>query len=187
MKFHIKKVLNIHNFENSTMDKFISTMFNVHSDNPSYVFELPGKTAHRLVFRRSDFSSAIYPNVTNVNKFQKKSNHRNLQASSSNRRPVKVKSEETSAEIRREKYLFEVGFDDHDESMRKIVEENVRSERDFVSFLNDLNTNIEQEYRERHQQKQEAVSKEEEDNWAEIGLIGWQGSMVNSKDELPQK
>lgn len=187
MKFHIKKVLNIHNFENSTMDKFISTMFNVHSDNPSYVFELPGKTAQRLVFRRSDFSSAIYPNVTNVNKFQKKSNHRNLQASSSNRRPVKVKSEETSAEIRREKYLFEVGFDDHDESMRKIVEENVRSERDFVSFVNDLNTNMEEEYQERQQQKQEVVSKEEEDNWAEIGLIGWQGSMVNSKDELPQK
>lgn len=192
MKFHIKKVLNLHNFQNSTLDKFISSMFNINNENPTYVFELPGKATQRVVLRRSDFSKAIYPNVTNVNKFPKNSQGRKLQASSSNKKPVKVKSEEASSEeIRREKYFFDNGFDDYDEQMRRIVEENVRSERDFVEFMNELNLNLEKEFHLKNQRaktkEQSSNTKHEEKEWEEIGLSGWTGTMVKTKEDLSKK
>lgn len=186
MRFHIKKVLNLHAIENSTLDKYISSIFDVHTENPTYVFELPGKTVQRVILRRSDFSAAIFPNITNVNKFPQNSQTTNLHASASVKRPVKVKSDETSEEIKREKYLFENGFDDYDDSMRQIVEENVRSERDFIDLMNDLNSNLERE------EKIESPPKrtrhyDEDKQWAEVGLSGWSGTMVKTREELPKK
>jgi hypothetical protein len=189
MKFHIKKVLNLHAIENSTIDKYISSMFNVHNENPTYVFELPGKT--RVVLRRSDFSTAIFPNITNVNKFTPNistSTSQKLHASASVKRPVKVKNEDSSSseELRREKYLFENGFDDYDDNMNKVVEENVRSEKDFIDLMNELNSNLEREEKIKPQiPKRSRLNDNKE--WDEIGLNGWSGTMVKTKGELPKK
>lgn len=190
MRFHIKKVLNLHAIENSTIDKYISSMFNVHNENPTYVFELPGKT--RIILRRSDFSTAIFPNITNVNKFTQNAttsiHQQNLQASASQKRPVKVKNlEETSSEeIRREKFYFENGFDDYDDNMNKVVEENVRSERDFIDLMNELNSNLEREEKMKPQ-KPKRTRFHDDKEWDEIGLNGWSGTMVKTKGELPKK
>jgi hypothetical protein len=186
MKFHIKKVLNLHAIENSTIDKYISSMFNVHNENPTYVFELPGKT--RVTLRRSDFSTAIFPNITNINKFtQNISTHHNLQESASVKRPVKVKNEESSSEeIRREKFLFENGFDDYDDNMKQVVEENVRSERDFIDLMNELNSNLEREEKIKPQHPKRSRLNDNKE-WDEIGLSGWSGTMVKTKGELSKK
>lgn len=204
MKVHIKNVLNMH-FENSTLDKYISSIFNLNNVNPTYVFRLPDRKNRTLVFRKSDFTAAVFPNITNVNKFGKSSE--NLQASSSSKQPVKVKNEELLMELKHERLIFEnnlsVNYDDYDDSMKQIIDENVRSEDEFIQLMNELNEDLNQEdLREEYHQRltMEPVKKKqsfgekgkpkkqsEKDDWEELGLSGWTGVMTGSKAELPRK
>lgn len=207
MKVHIKKVLNMH-IENSTIDKYISSIFNLNNVNPTYVFRLPDRKNRTLVFRKSDFTAAVFPNITNVNKFSK--TNENLQASSSSKHPVKVKNEELLDELKHERFIFEnnlsVNFDDYDDSMKQIVDENVRSENDFIELMNELNEDLNQEdLREKYHQrfttqpvkvvskkpsygeKIKSKKKSEEEDWEELGLSGWTGVVTGSKAQLPKK
>lgn len=199
MKIHIKKVLNMH-MENSTLDKYISLIFNLNNFDPTYVFRLPDKRNRTLVFRKSDFLAAVFPNVTNVNKFNDRAE---LQMSSSIKHPVKVKNEEFFDELKDERLIFEDNlsnnFDDHDDNMKEIVDENVRSEKDFIQFMTDLNADLEEEdLREKYRIKQaqsgtqkqsysgkiQPKQETKEEEWEEFGLIGWTGSMSASKNEF---
>ena len=202
MKIHIKKVLNMR-IENSTLDKDISLIFNLNNFNPTYVFRLPDKKNRTLVFRKSDFTLAVFPNVTNVNKFNNPDNE--LQMSSSIKHPVKVKNEEYFDELKDERLIFENNlsnnFDDYDDSMKDIVDENVRSEKDFIQFMTDLNSDLEKEdLKEKYQKKQVQsgnqkqnfsgkIQPEQEfkkEDWEEFGLSGWSGSMSALKTEFPR-
>lgn len=199
MRVHIKKVLNMH-IENSTIDKYISSIFNLNNVNPTYVFRLPDRKNRTLVFRKSDFTAAVFPNITNVNKFSK--TNENLQASSSSKHPVKVKNEELD-ELKHERFIFEnnlsVNFDDYDDSMKQIVDENVRSENDFIKLMNELNEDLNQEdLREKYRQKlpvkvahkkpsYKSKKQSEEEDWEELGLSGWTGVVTGSKAQLPKK
>lgn len=205
MKVHIKKVLNLY-AENSTLDKYISSIFNLNNVNPTYVFRLPDKKNRTLVFRKSDFTAAVFPNITNVNKFTKSTE--NLRTSSSSKHPVKAKSEELLDELKHERFIFENNlsnsYDDYDDSMKDIVDENVRSEKDFIQLMNDLNEDLnDEDLREKYKQRLQTQSKplnkkqvfdknkvkkkSEEDDWEELGLSGWSGAMSGSKDGLPKK
>lgn len=196
MKSHIKKVLNLH-YENFTMDKYISSLFNLNNVNPTYVFRLPDKKNRTLVFRKSDFTTAVFPNITNVNKF--KASNDKLEMSSSMKHPVKVKNEELLDELKHERFIFENdssnNYDDYDDNMKKIVDANVRSEKDFIQLMNELNEDLEEEeLREKYRKKSalkggksgktKAKQKSEEEEWEELGLSGWTGSVSGSIEEL---
>ena len=191
--------------ENSTLDKYISLIFNLNNFDPTYVFRLPDNKNRTLVFRKSDFYPAVFPNITNVNKFNDKTE---LQMSSSVKRPVKVKNEEFFDELKDERLIFENNlsnnFDDHDDNMKEIVDENVRSEKDFIQFMTDLNADLEEEdLREKYRKKQtqtgyQSHQKEnfsgktqpkqetKDGEWEEFGLSGWTGSMSASRNEFPK-
>lgn len=205
MKVHIKKVLNMH-IENSTLDKYISSIFNLNNVNPTYVFRLPDSKNRTLVFRKSDFTAAVFPNITNVNKFAKPTEE--LQMSPSIKHPVKaVKNEELLDELKHERFIFENNlsnsYDDYDDNMKQIVDENVRSEKDFIQLMTELNDDLnDEDLREKYHQKlkqpppdkkqllgdeTKSKKKSEEEEWEELGLSGWSGSMSASKVELPKK
>lgn len=186
--------------ENSTLDKYISSIFNLNNVNPTYIFRLPDKSKKNrtIVLRKSDFTSAVFPNVTNVNKFT--STTRNLEASSSSKHSVKAKNEDLE-ELKHERLIFENNvsnnYDDYDDSsMKHIVDENVRSEQEFIRLMNDLNEDLnEEDFRQNYQQKlikkptgkKSARQKSEEEQWDELGLSGWSGNVAGSKDQLPKK
>jgi hypothetical protein len=207
MKIHIKKVLNMH-LENSTLDNYISSIFNMNNVNPQYVFRLPDNNNNNrtLIFRKSDFTAAVFPNITNVNKFSK--SKENLQTSSSIKHPVKVKNEELIDELKHERFIFENNLsnngDDYDDNMKRIVDENVRSEKDFIELMTELNDDLnDEELRQNYHQRLtqpltkvtnkkpilggNSKKKSEEEEWEELGLSGWSGTMSASKEELPRK
>lgn len=205
MKVHIKKVLNMH-LENSTLDKYVSSIFNLNNVNPQYVFRLPDKKNRTLVFRKSDFTAAVFPNITNVNKFKKSSE--SLQTQPSMKHHVKVRNEELLDELKHERFIFENNlnnnYEDNDDSMKQIVDENVRTEKDFIKLMNELNQDLnDEDLRDEFHQlisSQEKLvdkkpfddssrpsTKSEDDEWEELGLSGWSGHVAGSKGQLPKK
>lgn len=201
MKVHIKKVLNMH-LENSTLDKYVSSIFNLNNVDPTYVFRLPDKNNRTLIFRKSDFTAAVFPNITNVNKFGKSSE--SLQTQPSMKHHVKVKNEELLDELKHERYIFESdlnnNFDDYDDNMKQIVDENVRTEKDFIKLMNELNQDLnDEDFRDEFHQQAKLVDnkpfdessrpsqKSEDDEWEELGLGGWSGHVAGSKGQLPKK
>lgn len=168
------------------MEKF----FNFHNLNPTYMFRLPGGKNRTVIFKKSDFSVAIFPNITNVNKFKEK-----IQTSSSNRHQVKVKSEEVLDELQQERLIFQKtlngNFDDedNDENMRNILDSNIRAEKDFIKFIRNLNEDIDEDelHKNYKNQKNSKQGKISNDEWAELGLDGWSGTMSANKDEMIKK
>lgn len=195
MKIHIKRVLNIHS-NNSTIDHYITKVFNLRNLNPTYVFRIPDQKNRTLVFRKSDFTTPVYPNITNVNKFVKSSS--SLDIASSNIKQVKVKSEEILDELKQEKLIFQKNLDgnyediDYDENMKKILENNVKSEKEFMNLLNELNEDLDyedltQEHRKSSLKGTKKSSTKFKDEWSELGLDGWSGLVTDSKKRLPKK
>lgn len=202
MKLHIKRVLNIQS-DDSTLDRYIANMFNINNLNPTYVFRIPDTNNRTLVLRNSDFTNPIYPNITNVNKFTKNNNV--LKAASSSQYQVRVKSEEVLDELRQEKLIFQKNLNgnyedsDYDDNMRKILEENVRSEGEFSTLLNELNENLKSADLSHKQNKRMPLQakaknnnspkseKSTGDEWSALGLDGWSGLIRSSKDDLPKK
>lgn len=193
MRVHIKKVLNVQ-VNNSTLDKYISSIFNLNNVNPTYVFRLPDNRNQTLVLRKSDFSAAVFPNITNVNKFKKPADK--LEMSSSIKHPVAVKSEESVDELKHEKNIFDnninSNFEDYDDNMKHIVDENVRSEKEFIKLMNEMNEDLNEEDMRQQKLVQPPKKKQKQklsevDQWEELGLSGWSGTVAGSKDQLPRK
>ncbi|CRL05185.1 CLUMA_CG018107, isoform A [Clunio marinus] len=194
MKFHIMKVLNMRS-ENSTLDRYVSSLFNLNNLNPTYIFRLPDKKNRTLVFRKSDFTTAVFPNITNVNKFTKSSER--LQTSSSSKHQIKLKNDDFLDELKHERNIFDNNIYDDYEEMKKIVEENVRSEKDFIKLMTELNEDLnEEDYREKYHQsmnqkksshKKPSKTNHKIDEWEEFGLNGWSGAMVETKKEFPKR
>lgn len=119
----------------------MSTAFNVDNPNPMYVFVLPvGLQNRTLVLRRSDFDHAIFPNISRLQRQIMSSNISRLYKLIENLDKPSWMSEhpDTTTE-----FLFTID-DTHNadldeaESM-KVVEENVRTERNFYKFMHYLN------------------------------------------------
>lgn len=142
MKNHIKRVLDFEE-KNETLDKYIKNSFNLYNNDPVYTFILPGEHNHTLVYRRSNFTEAIFPDIVPLKQMRKLS-YASLQLAQQ-RRFFEKKSEKY--DIPKLKYdQFRIGIYDLDEaaSMR-IVEENVRTERNFLAFMENLNQNHDNE------------------------------------------
>ncbi|ETN59206.1 hypothetical protein AND_009199 [Anopheles darlingi] len=140
MRNQIKHILNIDQ-ENSTLDNYLLSLFNMENLNPTYVFLLPmdGKShVRKLIYQRSDFEEADFPNITTVNKFTGRNPNRTALVA------------KPGGDMVLEKKIFEyIDKDTMDDGTLKVVEENVRTERNFIKFMDDLNRDLEDEERRR--------------------------------------
>uniref|UniRef100_A0A182NFX8 Bromo domain-containing protein n=1 Tax=Anopheles dirus TaxID=7168 RepID=A0A182NFX8_9DIPT len=184
MKSHIKRILNI-NEENSTLDSYLLSLFNTENLNPTYVFLLPmeGKNhVRKLIYQRSDFEEAEFPNVTTINKFTGKPNR------------TAAGGGKPGGDMQLEKKIFEhVDKDTMDDGTRKVVEENVRTERNFIKFMDELNRDLEEEEHRRilKESMRKSASRTSATvlftpytyrstqtvGWDDLGLEGWAGGL----------
>uniref|UniRef100_A0A182MQD2 Phospholipase A2-like central domain-containing protein n=1 Tax=Anopheles culicifacies TaxID=139723 RepID=A0A182MQD2_9DIPT len=182
MKNHIKRILNITE-ENSKLDSYLLSLFNMENLNPTYVFLLPAmdgktQTVRKLIYQRSDFEEAQFPNVTTVNKFIGKPN-----------RTVAVGK--PGSDMVLEKKIFEhIEKDTMDDGTRKVIEENVRTERNFIKFMDELNRDLEEEDHRRMVKESLRLSatstvlftpytyrSTQTVGWDDLGLEGWVGGL----------
>lgn len=206
IKNNIKRVLNLE-LKNDTIDEYVVQTFNVYNPDPLYVFVLPDGTNKTLAFRRSFFAAAIFPNVSTLQTLQKIAKeiifikNGNLEEKS-----TKLWSND---EIFRKKYeQFKVNANDLNEAESiKIVEENVRTERNFFKFmdtivknepvvnndesealrLNDYQsfskeihaTDLLGNYKSSNNRYETAIPKNPPKivSWKDLGLDGWAGSI----------
>ncbi|XP_037026841.1 uncharacterized protein LOC119067799 [Bradysia coprophila] len=130
----IKQFLNVHP-ANKSMDLLIRDVFNVDNPNPMYIFVLPGEKNRTLVLTRNSFDQAVYPNISTGQRFIKDDNAKKLlQLIGSG--TIKDKSKDADFD----NLIFDLKDLDEAESMR-IVAENVRTERNFIEFMERLNKN----------------------------------------------
>lgn len=141
LKSYIKSALNVEQ-NNNTLDSIMNTAFNVENPNPMYVFVLPvGLQNRTLVLRRSDFGHAIFPNISRLQRQIMSSNISRLYKLIENFDKPTWMSEQSDTTT---EFLFTNDDDTHNadldeaESM-KVVEENVRTERNFYKFMHYLN------------------------------------------------
>lgn len=144
---------------------------------PKYIFIFPEEN-RKLILTKSDFQNAIYPNVTNINKFPK------------TKRKESEKDSQHSSSAITEAFKKLATVEDYE----NIVEENVRTERTFVNFMNDLNDDLKSEEvkfnkelnhdkRNKKKLKSEHRQPAEEDDWDLLGLEGWTGQIAPEKKE----
>lgn len=132
----IKQMLNVHP-SNKSIDDIIRNTFNIDNPNPMYIFVLPdGERNRTLVLTRNNFDEAVYPNITIGQRFVRDDRRSNkllqLLYSGANK--------DKSKEFDVDNAIFDLKDLDESESMR-IVAENVRTERNFISFMERLNEN----------------------------------------------
>lgn len=140
LKNHIKRVLNFEE-NNETLDRYITNSFNLYNPDPLYVFVLPGETNQTLVFRRSNFSEAIFPNVTTLQMLRKLSSASKLYANQNlyDKKNGKRWKNEEIPNVKFEQFK-KSNYDLDEAASLKIIEENVRTERNFYKFMEDLNS-----------------------------------------------
>lgn len=139
LKNHIKRVLEFEE-TNNTLDKYIVNSFNLYNPDPFYVFVLPGDTNQTLVLRRSNFSEAIFPNVTALHMMRKLSlaSHAYAKEHDYDKKLVKFHGKEVIPKVKLDQFMNGVYELDEAASVR-IIEENVRTERNFLQFMEGLN------------------------------------------------
>lgn len=129
--------------------------------DPKYVFIFPEENK-KLVLTKSDFQNAVYPNVTNINKFPKK------------KKKESEKDSQHSSSALTEAFRKFATVDDYD----NIVEENVRTERTFVNFMNDLNADLKSEEKKFKGKSKKVKSEHNGGDWDSLGLEGWSGQLA---------
>lgn len=134
LKNQIKFVLNFGiQSKNDTVEKYIEETFNVHNPDPEYVFILPGTTNTTLVFHRSNFTDISFPNTTSIQVMY------NLLKNS------KLSHERISKQFADERFFakykeFMSSENDlHEAESLKVIQENVRTEKNFLKFMEKIN------------------------------------------------
>ncbi|XP_055644765.1 uncharacterized protein LOC129780472 isoform X2 [Toxorhynchites rutilus septentrionalis] len=172
IKNQIKRILNMQP-DNATLDNYILSIFNVQNINPTYVFLLPSgdkKHIQKLIYQKSDFLEAQFPNISSINKFK-----RSLNYSLDEYRADKYTDQEMGT--------FASSDDDYtaDDGLMDIVEENMRTERNFIQFMDDLNHGLEGSFRKQLLKQKNASSRKLQSTqsvgWDELGLEGWSGGL----------
>lgn len=142
LKNQIKFVLNLDVYtKNESVDKYIYESFNVFNPDPVYVFVLPNGSSNRtLVFRRSNFSDISFPNTTSLQTIQtilKSSKYAHLFPTTDD---ISAKQQALSDKFFTNYKQFMSNENDlHEAESLKIVEENVRTEKNFFKFMDKLN------------------------------------------------
>lgn len=131
----IKGILNVHP-SNKSLDHVIRSVFNIENPNPMYIFVLPaGEKNKTLVLARNNFDKPVYPNISTGQRFvkdERQSNKLLQMFDSAGNKDVKESDVDN--------IIFDLKDLDESESMR-IVAENVRTERNFIEFMERLNEN----------------------------------------------
>lgn len=157
LKDHIKFVLNIDD-TNDSADDYILQTFNIFNPDPIYIFSLPDKFNHTLVLRRSNFSEISFPNMTalqTLQKILKTSKFRQFLENDNNRKP----KQDRQFLAKYQRFISDES-DLHEAENLKIIEENIRTERNFFKFMDKLNEDdnddsvvIEADHRNHHIKK----------------------------------
>lgn len=139
---HIKKVLNLE-LENKTLDEYVAQSFNIYNEDPLYVFILPEDVQNKtIILRKSNFAEATFPNVTTLRKLRKIA----MRTRFIQNETLRDKQDEKLWKIDdyfKEKYeKFKLNAYDLGEAENlNIIEENVRTERSFMKFMDEMNGN----------------------------------------------
>ncbi|KAJ6637929.1 Group 10 secretory phospholipase A2 [Pseudolycoriella hygida] len=137
IEMQIKKFLNVHP-SNKSLDHVIRNFFNIENPNPMYIFVLPsGEKNRTLVLTKNSFDKAVYPNISIGQRFVKDNHHSKKLFQLFNSNIDKDNPNESQAD----NLIYDVKDLDESESMR-IVAENVRTERNFIEFMEKLNENV---------------------------------------------
>lgn len=135
LKNQIKFVLNLgKQSKNDTIEKYIEETFNVHNPDPEYVFLLPGSTNTTLVFHRSNFTDISFPNTTSI---QAMYNLLKKSKLSHERIPKQFLSDQRFF-AKYEDFMSSEN-DLHEAESLKVIQENVRTEKSFLKFMEKLN------------------------------------------------
>lgn len=186
LKNHIKRVLDLEG-ANETLDKYIMSSFNLYNADPMYMFVLPGEKNRTLIFHRSNFTEAIFPDIVPLKQLRKLSYASHQIAHQKNYHDLKADKYSKSDEIPKNKFdQFKNGAYDLDEaSSLKIIEENVRTERNFLEFMEDLNRNQENEIEQESRQLTSVSAKDDQGlNEYEVVLKNIQDKSTNEKQLL---
>lgn len=148
LKDYIKDVLKMKQ-TNETIDNIVTTSFNLDTPDPMYVFLLPDDTKNRtLVLHRSSFDKAVWPNISPIQRHVIRSNISklyNLIETIEKIRPQKfkpvpvirlVKKRPKGQQGQRPKAP---DADLEEAESIRVVEENVRTERNFLRYMEFLN------------------------------------------------
>lgn len=141
LKSHIKRVLNLESSDDASIDQYVANAFNVHNQDPLYVFVLPGIKNETVVLRRSYFDEAVFPNVTTLQILRKIAQQSKwLHSENATRKSEKIWKTDERFRVKYEQFKQNANDLNEDESV-EIVEENVRTERNFFKFMDTLNVN----------------------------------------------
>lgn len=144
LKVQIKRVLNIE-LENKTLDEYIAQSFNIYEADPLYVFILPEDIQNKtVILRKSNFAEAIFPNVTTIRKLRKIA----MQTRFLHNQALHDMQQDQKTTWKIDNYFkskyeqfklnaYNLGEADN----LRIIQENVRTERNFMKFMDDLNSN----------------------------------------------
>lgn len=127
--------------ENSTLDDYVKNYFRIDNPNPTYVFVIPDENNRTIIFKRSDFRQAIFPNITTINKFRNKFNLTISLTTGKDDNQNSGDDYELFSNLRPEKLIKKTeDYSDFDEEMLRIVAENVRTERNFIKKMEEINS-----------------------------------------------
>lgn len=142
LKNQIKYVLNIDlHTPNDTIDKYIIESFNLHNPDPTYVFVLPDASNQTLTFRRSNFSDISFPNTSTQKILQnilKSSKFAHLFPSHDERLSKQLALDQRFF-TKYQQFMSTDMSDLHEAESLRIVEENVRTEKNFFKYMDKLN------------------------------------------------
>lgn len=147
LKQQINFVLNLNSYaQNESIDRYITEHFEVSNPDPVYVFVLPENANQTLVFHRSNFSDISFPNTTSLQKmhnFLRRSEFAHLHSSQTERSSKDSSIDESF--IRKYHQFMSSENDLYEAESLKIVEENVRTEKNFFQFMDQINREMSNE------------------------------------------
>lgn len=138
-KDHIKHILNIDE-ENDSIDDYIFETFNIYNPDPMYVFLLPDNLNHTIILRRSNFTEITFPNMTALQSIQKilRSSKFKPLLEMDRRKPKDLPTDDRRFLAKYQQFISD-GSDLYEAESHKVVEENIRTERNFLKFMDRLN------------------------------------------------
>lgn len=141
LRQHIETVLNLNEYDDDTSDLMDS--LNIHNPNPVYVFIIPGEHSNRTVaYRRSDFVYTAFPNTTILQHF-----HKMLRESSFKPYIDAIDDQQMAKQLHVNNRRFLANYKefiaDHSDESNSLnaIEENVRTEKNFFKFMDEINGN----------------------------------------------
>lgn len=180
IKNYIKSVLNV----DPNLEHNITQLVNLNDPDPMYVFMLPDQPNKTLILRKSNFARAIFPNITNIQMHIYRSNISKLFELIENIDRIKPKlmnDDEESVDSTNVNEFYGSFVDlDEAESM-KIVDENVRTEKNFLKFMQHLNRQQENSYTLPYVKHRESSSEQPQSNHEHLELTIKESNIVIKK------